>query len=116
MLYLLLFARIHWQAPMTSLVSALPLSSMTRIDTIGAFGAAPAYPVAEPAAIPATKVPWPRPSPIALGVSELRFTWVRTRVPKSARIESTPESTTAIAGPTVPVERDELQSEALPDS
>ena len=42
MLYLLLLARIHWQALTTSLVIALPESSITRIDTIGAAGAAPA--------------------------------------------------------------------------
>src|SRR5438045_1105350 len=60
MLYLSLLARIHLHAAITSLVEATPLSSITSIDTSFAFGAAPAYPVAPPAAIPATKVPWPR--------------------------------------------------------
>src|SRR5919197_2876530 len=89
---------------------------MTRIDTIGAAGAAPASPGAEPAAIPATNVPWPRPSPFAVGVSELRFTCVRTRVPKSARVVSTPESTIAIAGPCAVEGTVEGQSDAAPDS
>ena len=42
MLYFALFARIHWQAATTSLVIARPLSSMTRIETMGAPGAPPA--------------------------------------------------------------------------
>jgi hypothetical protein len=37
-----LFSWIHSAAAMTSLVRAMPLSSMTSSDTIGAFGSAPA--------------------------------------------------------------------------
>src|ERR671925_201539 len=99
MLYLALFARIHWQAEMTSLVIARPWLSMTRIDTMGALGPAPEGRGAAPPATPATNVPWPRPSPNAVGVSELRLTWASTRFPKSGRVVSMPESTIAIAGP-----------------
>src|SRR2546423_15150856 len=48
--------------------------------------------------MPATNVPWPRPSPGELLGSELRFTLASTRLPKSARPGSMPESTTAIVG------------------
>ena len=41
MLYLSLLARIHWHAAITSLVRAMPLSSMTSSETIGACGVAP---------------------------------------------------------------------------
>ena len=57
MLYWALWSRIHWQAAMMSLVRPMPLSSMTSSETIFAVGAAPATPVAAPAAMPATNVP-----------------------------------------------------------
>jgi hypothetical protein len=57
MLYRDLLTRIQSAAEMTSLVIAMPLSSMTSIETIGAMAAAPAYFEAEPAAMPATNVP-----------------------------------------------------------
>ena len=63
MLYCCLFRRIHWAAAITSLVRAMPWSSITSIETMPAVGAAPACLAAAPAARPATKVPWPRPSP-----------------------------------------------------
>src|SRR6185436_3869978 len=90
---------------MTSLVTAMPLSSMTSIETIGAVGATPAYPSREPAARPATSVPCPRPSPLEFGSRLVMVTLATTRVLqpapvslKSARHACTPESTTAIAG------------------
>ena len=42
MLYVLLLARIHWQAAITSLVRATPLSSITSIATRLASGVEPA--------------------------------------------------------------------------
>src|SRR6266576_2225087 len=88
MLYVPLFARIQSQ------------SSITSSETIFALGAPPAAPTADPAAIPATNVPCPRPSPGEFGVVLARFTWAATRLPqsKSARFASIPESTTAIVG------------------
>src|SRR5947208_11483369 len=71
---------------------------MTSIGRIRAFGAAPACPAAEPAAMPATNVPWPRPSPGEFGVAVLRLTLATTRPLTSGLDESTPESTIAIAG------------------
>src|SRR5438128_1528066 len=62
MLYAALFARIHWQAAITSLVNATPFWSMTRIGRIRELGDAPAYPAAEPAARPAT-LAWASPTP-----------------------------------------------------
>ena len=62
------------------------------------FGAAPESPFSEAAAIPATNVPWPRPSPAELFGSELRLMEAITREPKSSERESIPLSTTAIAG------------------
>src|SRR5689334_12369026 len=47
--------------------------------------------------MPATNVPWPRPSPDELFGSVLRLTDASSREPKSARF-STPESTIAIVG------------------
>jgi hypothetical protein len=93
-----LFANIQSAAAMTSLVIAMPLSSMTSIETIGAVGAAPAYPVLEPAAMPATKVPCPRPSPAEFGWRLVIVTCLTTRPPKSVRPAATPLSTIAIAG------------------
>src|SRR5919204_3171853 len=46
----------------------------------------------------ATNVPWPRPSPGAFGVSFVSVSCAITRLPKSGRDESMPESTTAIVG------------------
>ena len=97
MLYLALLARIHWQPAITSLVRATPSSAMTSTFTRFACGVAPVYPGAPPAAIPATKVPWPRPSPGESFGSVLSLTFASTRLPKSARF-SIPESTTAIVG------------------
>src|SRR5438552_496922 len=71
---------------------------MTRIGRMLALGAAPARPGAEPAAMPATNVPWPRSSPLAPGVGELRFTCGYARMPKSTRPGWSPESTIAIVG------------------
>ena len=49
--------------------------------------------------MPATIVPCPKSSPVALGSRDDRLICVTTRVPKSAAREaSTPESITAIAG------------------
>ena len=70
---------------------------MTSTLTRFACGVAPVYPGAPPAAIPATKVPWPRPSPGESCGSVLSLTFASTRFPKSARF-SIPESTTAIVG------------------
>lgn len=98
MSYAFLFARIHSAAAMTSLVRAMPVSSMTSIETSFAASAAPAKPTAAPAATPATNVPWPRPSPGELLASELRLTSATMRPAKSSRSASMPESTIAIAG------------------
>jgi hypothetical protein len=48
--------------------------------------------------MPATKVPWPRPSPDESFGSVENFTFATIRLPKSFRPVSTPESTIAIAG------------------
>src|SRR5262245_53673043 len=100
MLYVPLLARIQSQAAITSLVRAVPVSSITSSETIFAFGAAPVTPEAEPAAIPATKVPCPRPSPGEFGVMLARLTCAATRAPpsKSERLASMPESMTAMVG------------------
>src|SRR3954464_7530795 len=79
MLYCALWSRIHWQALMMSLVRPMPESSITSIETRFAVGAAPAYPGADPAATPATNVPWPRPSPAELFGSVDRLTEARRR-------------------------------------
>ena len=71
---------------------------MTSTETRFACGVAPVYPSAPPAAMPATKVPWPRPSPAELFGSVDRLTLARTRLPKSARPVWIPESITAIVG------------------
>src|SRR5438105_15728417 len=71
---------------------------MTSSETRFALGAAPVYPDALPAAMPATKVPWPRPSPGELPGRVVSVTCFTTRPPKSARDASIPESTIAIAG------------------
>ena len=78
----------------------MPLSSMTSSETRFAAGAAPAYPGALPAAMPATNVPWPRPSPGEFGWSCVITCSPITREPlsKSARFLSIPESTIAIVG------------------
>src|SRR5919197_1315247 len=46
----------------------------------------------------ATNVPWPRPSPGELGVSDVSVSWCTTRPPKSIRPAWIPESTIAIVG------------------
>src|SRR3954452_14455227 len=84
---------------MTSLVSAIPWSSITSSEMIFPFGAAPTCGTALPAAREATKVPCPRPSPAEFSVRPVMvicgiFSWVAT----SGRDVSTPESTIAIAG------------------
>jgi hypothetical protein len=73
---------------------------MTSSITMSEFGDAPELPGALPAAMPATKVPWPRPSPGELGRSVVMFTFATTRAPlsKSGRLASMPESTIAIVG------------------
>src|ERR1044072_6552580 len=48
--------------------------------------------------MPATKVPWPRPSPAELFASDVRLTLATMRPAKSAREASIPESTMAIVG------------------
>ena len=48
--------------------------------------------------MPATKVPWPRPSPGESFGSVENFTFATIRLPKSLPRASTPESTIAIAG------------------
>ena len=49
--------------------------------------------------MPATIVPWPSSSPVALGLSELRLTFATMREPKSwVLLVSIPLSTMAIAG------------------
>src|SRR6476659_7669595 len=68
-----------------------------------AVGAAPACLAAAPAARPATKVPWPRPSPAELPASEVMFTCARTRPAKSLLFASMPESTKAIDGVPAPL-------------
>ena len=98
MLYCRLFRRIHWAAAITSLVRAMPWSSITSSETIPAVGAAPACSAALPAARPATKVPWPRPSPREFPGREVMFTCARTRPAKSPLPASIPESTNAIEG------------------
>src|SRR5947208_16517716 len=82
-----------------------------------AFGAAPAWCGADPAAMLATNVPWPRPSPEEFGVRFVSVTCGNTRAPpsKSARLASIPESTIAIVGAFAPAAI-EPQSLALPDS
>ena len=89
----------HWAAATTSLTSDSSLASAVRSDTMLERGAAPGYADDAPAAMPATIVPWPKSSPVAFGSRDERFTCRATRVPKSAaRVASTPESITAIAG------------------
>ena len=100
--YFDLFARIQSAAAMTSLVSAMPWSSMTSIETSFAVGAAPDFPGKLAAAIPATNVPCPRPSPGELPGSELRLTLATTRPANSGREASMPESTTAIVAAGAP--------------
>src|SRR6266511_4242423 len=114
MLYAFLFWRMNSAAAITSLVSATPESSITSIGRILALGAAAVRPKPEPAAIPATRVPWPRPSPGEFGVRLVNVTWGRTREPesKSARFASIPESTIAIVGACGAAA---LQSHAFPD-
>ena len=99
MLYWSWLARIHWAARITSLVRAIPLSSITSSETMPAVGAAPVYVAFSPAARPATSVPCPKPSPGELFGRSLRLTSARTRLPKSARPASIPESTKAMVGP-----------------
>ena len=94
--YFALLARIQSAAAMTSLVFAIPWSSITSSETIFAVGAAPPRPPMAPAAIPATNVPWPRPSPDELPGSEVRLTLAAMRPANSGRDASMPESTTAI--------------------
>ena len=48
--------------------------------------------------MPATKVPWPSPSPGEFGVSDVMIPRYTSRSPSPAAHASTPESTTAIAG------------------
>src|SRR5438105_1269539 len=98
MLYCFACASIQSAAEMTSLSSDSPCAFAVRIETIGAFGAPPLYRAPEPAATPATIVPWPSSSPDAVsGHSEHMLTLATNRVPKSDRA-CTPESTIAIAG------------------
>ena len=66
-----------------------------------ARGSAPVYDEPPFAAMLATSVPWPRPSPLEFVPAETKFTWVRSLEPNSLRLW-TPESTTAIAGYVVP--------------
>src|SRR5437764_140031 len=91
---------------------------MTSIGRIRAFGAAPACPGVEPAAMLATNVPWPRPSPGEFGVRLVRVTCGSTRPPpsKSARVASIPESTIAIVPVAGPGLAGVPQSFATPDS
>ena len=97
MLYSSLCARIQSQAAMTSLTRPLPLSSRTSSETMFARGSAPVYDEPPFAAMLATSVPWPRPSPVEFVPAETKFTWVRSLEPNSLRLW-TPESTTAIVG------------------
>ena len=94
--YFALLARIQSAAAMTSLVFAMPWSSITSRDTSFALGAAPLLPPMLAAAIPATKVPCPRPSPGEFPDSELRLTLATMRPANSGRVVSMPESTIAI--------------------
>jgi hypothetical protein len=71
---------------------------MTSIESRFAFGVVPEYPDAPSAAMPATNVPWPYPSPGEFGPRLARFTCASTREPKSARVAWMPESTIAIVG------------------
>jgi hypothetical protein len=48
--------------------------------------------------MPATNVPWPRPSPGEFGRRPVIVTCLTTRPPKSVRVLWTPLSTIAIAG------------------
>ena len=67
---------------MMSLVEPDPSAPMTLIETRFALGAAPAWPVDAPAAMPATNVPWPRRSSVVwLFGSELKLTEARRREP-----------------------------------
>ena len=100
--YFALFARIQSAAAMTSLVRAIPWSSITSSETIFAPGAAPVWPARSPAAIPATNVPWPRPSPGELPGSVVRLTSAAIRPANSGRVASMPESTTAIVAAGAP--------------
>src|SRR2546429_4536312 len=83
---------------MTSLVIALPWSFITSRETIFEVGEEPPQLLIMPAARPATKVPCPRPSPFAFGVSDVSVTCFTTRPPNIGLAASTPESTIAIAG------------------
>src|SRR5437660_9843282 len=75
------------------------VEAAVRIETVCDCGAAPGKLEDAPAAIPATMVPCPYWSPVALGSRDDRFTCVTRREPKSASRElSTPESTIAIVG------------------
>src|SRR5438046_3289251 len=69
---------------------------MSSGETILAPGAAPFFPCRPDAAMPATKVPWPRPSPGELPGSVVRFTFAAMRPANSGRVASMPESTIAI--------------------
>src|SRR5919106_2173887 len=83
---------------MTSLITALPLSSTTSSETRFDVGDAPAKPPINPAARPATNVPWPYPSPLEFGPAETNDAWWTRRLPVKVCAGSTPESTIAIAG------------------
>src|SRR5438477_3895484 len=99
MLYFALFAMIQSTAAITSLVTDLPLASAVRMLTIGACCTAPGWSGLLPAAMPATIVPWPSSSPVAVGARDERFTFATRRPPKSLTFDaSTPLSTIAIAG------------------
>src|SRR5215203_4990868 len=95
--YRLLLAMIQSIPAITSETYAMPLSSTTSTSTSGALGAAPAKPTFEPAAIPATIVPWPRPSPLDSANERDSLTDALIRPKKSERFWI-PESTIAIAG------------------
>ena len=98
MLYVFLFRRIQSHAAMTSATVAVPSSFITSSETSFALGATPAIPSAAPAAIPATNVPCPNPSPGESAPELAKFACAITRPPKSARFASIPESTIAIVG------------------
>ena len=101
--YCALLARIQSAAAMTSLVRAMPWSSMTSIETSFAVGAAPSLPASLPAAMPATNVPCPRPSPGELPGSVDRLTLATIRPANSGRVVSIPESTIAIVAAGAPL-------------
>ena len=110
MLYRLLFAITQSIPAITSETYAIPALSITSTSTSGALGARTGVAEPEPAAMPATMVPWPRPSPGDSLLELESLTDATILFPKSSRF-SMPESMIAIPGACGAGDQNEPQSE-----